>query len=265
MIHRKHLLIFVVLMAFVLTACGGSVTAQQPEPANTAVEQSNENKESMESEVEEQAMEDIENEHLDDVSDEMTESEGEMPIASAGGVALVIVPEESEARFIIDEVLSGADKTVVGTTTAVEGTITADKENPTAVSVSAVKVDLSTLFTDSSFRNRAIKDFILQTGDPGNQFATFEPTGYQGLPESVSIGEPFTFQITGNLTIHGVTQEETFEVTLTPVSETRIEGSATLSDVSYADYGVQILRLPTQVASVEDTIILELSFVAVSQ
>ena len=252
-------------MAFVLTACGSSATTQQPEPANTAVVQSNENKESMESEVEEQAMEENENEHIDDDSDEMTESEDEMPVASAGGVALVIVPEDSEARFIINEVLSGADKTVVGTTTAVEGTITADKDNPSAVSVSAVKVDLSTLSTDSSFRNRAIKDFILQTGDPDNQFATFEPTGYQGLPESISIGEPFTFQISGNLTIHGVTQEESFEVTLTPISDTRIEGTATLSNVNYADYGVQILRLPTQVASVEDTITLELSFVAVAQ
>ena len=104
-----------------------------------------------------------------------------------------------------------------------------------------------------------------QTGDPDNQFATFEPTGYQGLPESITIGESFTFQITGNLTIHGVTQEETFEVTLTPVSETRIEGTATLSDVTYADYGVKVLRLPTQVASVEDTVTLELSFVAVAQ
>ena len=67
------------------------------------------------------------------------------------------------------------------------------------------------------------------------------------------------------MTIHGVTQEETFEVTLTPVSETRIEGTATLSDVTYADYGIHILRLPTQVASVEDTVTLELSFVAAAQ
>lgn len=263
MYKRKHLFVMVILLALILAACSSSATTQQSETANTAVEQSNENQESLESEVEEGSIEDNENENEDDDFDEKTESEDEM--IAAGGLTLVIVPEESEARFIIDEVLSGADKIVVGTTTAVEGAITADKDNPAAVSVSAVKVDMSTLSTDSSFRNRAITDFILQTGEPDNQFATFVPTGYQDLPESITIGESFTFQITGNLTIHGVTQEETFEVTLTPVSETRIEGTATLSDVTYADYGIHILRLPTQVASVEDTVTLELSFVAAAQ
>jgi polyisoprenoid-binding protein YceI len=281
MFHKKHLLILIVLMAFVLAACGGSATTQQAEPTTPpTAEQPMENEESMPAEGEETSMEENENEHsdndsddmqqsedehLDDNSDEMADNENEMPAASASSVTLVIVPEESEARFIIDEILNGADKKVVGTTTAVEGTISADKDDPSAVSVSAVKVDMSTLSTDSSFRNRAIRDFILHTGDPENQFATFEATSYEGLPGSVTIGEPFTFQITGDLTIHGVTHEETFEVTLTPVSDTRIEGTATLSDITYADYSVQILRLPEQVASVEDTVTLELSFVAVAQ
>jgi polyisoprenoid-binding protein YceI len=275
--HSKHLLVFIVLFTFFLAACGGSTATQQPEATKTAVESSNQDKGVMDSDVEDGSMEDNDSEHMDDDSDdmvedkdehmdddsdEMTESDEDMSSAGTGGITLVIVPDESEARFFIDEILSGADKVVVGTTTAVEGTISADKDNPAAVKVSAVKVDMSTLSTDSSFRNRAIKDFILHTGDPVNQFATFEPTAYSGLPESVTIGEAFTFQITGNLTIHGVTQEETFEVSLTPVSETRIEGTATLSDITYADYGVQILRLPTQVASVEDTVTLELSFVA---
>ena len=281
MFHKKQLFIFVFLMAFVLAACGGNPTTQQAEPTTPpAAEQPMENEESLPTEEEGSPMEENENEHMDDDSDDMAENENEhmdddsdetvdnqneMATDSASSVTLVIVPEESEARFIIDEILNGADKRVVGTTTAVEGTITADKDNPESVTVSVVKVDLSNLTTDSSFRNRAIRDFILQTGNPENQFATFEPTGYEGLPESVTIGEPFTFQITGNLTIHGVTREETFEVTITPVSENRIEGTAILSDITYGDYGVQILRLPEQVASVEDTVTLELSFVAVTQ
>ena len=230
---------------------------------NQAMENKNDN-ESMGSSNENELTENVNNN--EDMENENTQSQSDDDLsAGSGGVTLVIVPEESEARFIIDEILNGADKRVVGTTNAVEGTITADKDNPEDVTVSLVRVDLSNLTTDSSFRNRAIRDFILQTGDPANQFATFEPTGTGGLPESVTIGESFTFQITGDLTIRGVTREETFEVTLTPVSETRIEGTATLSDINYGDYGVQILRLPEQVASVEDTITLELSFVAVAQ
>jgi polyisoprenoid-binding protein YceI len=289
MYHKKHLLIFIILTTLFLVACGSTQSAQQMEPTvvaeqpvqteevvnsneNQAMENNNDNEPMDDSNGNETMENSNENEDIEDDNDneamenENAESESEDDqTAASGGVNLIIVPEESEARFLIDEVLSGADKTVVGTTTAVEGTITADKDNPQNVSVSAVKVDLSTLTTDSSFRNRAIRDLILQTGDPANQFATFEPTGYEGLPESVTIGEPFTFQITGDLTIHGVTRQETFEVTLNPVSETRIEGTATLSDITYADYGVQILRLPDQVASVEDTVTLELSFVAAAQ
>jgi len=289
MFLKKHLLIFTFLTTLLLVACSSSQSAQQMEPTIVAeqpaptevVEASNENQamennndnESMDTSNENELTEnnneneDVEDDNEnEDMENENTasESDANQPAAS-GGVTLVIVPEESEARFIIDEILNGADKRVVGTTNAVEGTISADKDNPEAVTVSLVRVDLSNLTTDSSFRNRAIRDFILQTGDPANQFATFEPTGYEGLPENVTISEPFTFQITGDLTIHGVTREETFEVTLTPVSETRLEGTATLSDINYGDYGVQILRLPEQVASVEDTITLELSFVALAQ
>ena len=52
-----------------------------------------------------------------------------------------------------------------------------------------------------------------------------------------------------------------FDVTLTPVSETRREGLALIT-ITYADYDVHILRLPQQVASVENVTMLELTFVA---
>jgi len=285
MFSKKPVLMFVVLLAIILAACGSTQTSQpapapsveQPIPTEEVVAADNEStsmtendNQSMENNNDNEDMEDTnENETMDDSNtneamegNQNTASSNDQPAAS-GAVTLVIVPEESEARFIIDEILNGADKQVVGVTNAVEGSITADQTDPGSVSVSPIKVDLSNLTTDNSFRNRAIKDLILQTGDPVNQFATFEPTGYSGLPETITIGEPFSFQITGDLTIHGVTRQETFDVTATPVSETRLEGTATLADVTYTDYGIKILRLPAQVASVEDTVTLELSFVAV--
>jgi polyisoprenoid-binding protein YceI len=70
--------------------------------------------------------------------------------------------------------------------------------------------------------------------------------------------------VRGDLTIHGVTNEAVFDVTFTPISETRLEGLASLTIV-YGDYDVQILRLPSQVASVEDVTTLELEFVAEAQ
>src|SRR5207244_27746 len=52
-----------------------------------------------------------------------------------GSVTLQISQEESEARFIIDEVLNNAPKTVVGTTNQVAGEIAIDPQNPTLARV----------------------------------------------------------------------------------------------------------------------------------
>lgn len=183
--------------------------------------------------------------------------------SAAAGRTFTIVPEESEARFRVQEVITGVDSTVTGATNSVEGTLTVNTENPSASSVDSIRVDLSTLQTDNNFRNRAIHDSILQTGNPDFQYAEFVGTGVSGLPDSIAVGDTVDFQVTGNLTIHGVTQEVTFDTTATLVSENRLEGTASLP-VLYGDYGVQILRLPPQVASVEDQVTLELEFVATS-
>ena len=186
-----------------------------------------------------------------------------MGAAPAGEQVFVIVPAESEVRFVIDEVLNGSPKTVVGVTNGVSGEIAVDFADTSSAQVRALSVDLTGLETDNGFRNRALHDAILQTGRAEFATATFVQTGISGLPQSASVGETYTFQITGDMTIHGVTKPLTFDATVTPVSATRLEGSASVS-VLYADFDVRILRLPAQVASVEDTISLEIDFVAVA-
>lgn len=179
----------------------------------------------------------------------------------SGSPVFYLVPEESEARFLIDEILANKPKTVVGATNDVEGSLVPDLATPSNTTVGTIRVDMSTLETDNDFRNGAIHSFILQTDDEAFRFAEFETTALNGLPEKIVIGEPFNFQITGNMTIHGVTKEVTFDVTATAVSETRLEGTASLK-ILYSDYGVSIMRLPPQVASVGDEVTLELQFVA---
>jgi polyisoprenoid-binding protein YceI len=187
---------------------------------------------------------------------------GEAADEPATGAAAFQVTGESEARFLIGEVLNGSAITVVGVASSVSGTVTADYADTSTAAVQ-VSVDLSTLATDSSFRNRAIHSAILNTGNEDYRYATFESTAISGLPASVTVGETYEVQITGSLTIHGVTNEAVFEGIVTPVSETRLEGSASTA-VVYADYNVRILRLPEQVASVEDTATLIIDLVAVA-
>jgi polyisoprenoid-binding protein YceI len=183
---------------------------------------------------------------------------------ASGGTVFVIMPEQSEARFVANEILNGAPKTVVGATSVVAGEIVADFADTSAAQVMVVSVDASTLVTDNNFRNRAIRDVILQTGDPANQFVEFVSTSLSGLPASVNPGETYTFQMTGNLTVKGAPNEVTFDASVTPVSETRLEGTAS-TRLRYEDLGVSILRLPDQVASVEDEVQLEIDFVAEAQ
>ena len=170
-----------------------------------------------------------------------------------------IVSTETEARFYIQEILLGVDTTVIGVTNDVEGSLTVDLANPQDVSMSTVTIGIDSLATDSSNRNRNMHNSILESGQYPT--ATFTATSFANVPAAVNIGEAFDFQITGDLTIHGTTQAVTFDATATAISEMRIEGIARL-DIVYQDYGIQILRLPQQVASVEDDVILEIEFVA---
>lgn len=170
-----------------------------------------------------------------------------------------IVPAESEVRFIVDEVLLGQDKTVIGITQSVTGDILADFGNLQNRQVTII-VDLSTLVTDSSKRNKTLKNTILESNKPDYQYGEFVSTELFGLPDTVEAGASYTVQLTGDLTVHGVTESVTFEGAITVESETRMSGSFEAT-IFWADY-VSIFRLPQSVASIEDDVILQIDFVA---
>jgi len=178
---------------------------------------------------------------------------------STSAVTLQMIQAESEARFVIDEVLNDAPKTVIGTTDQVAGEIAINPQDPTQTRVGVIQVDARALQTDSEFRNRAIKNQILETDQ--YEYVTFAPTEIIGLPQVGAVGTPYTFQIIGDLTIRDVTKQVTFDVTATAAAASRIEGTATTS-IAYADYGISIPQV-RQVASVADQVRLELDFVAV--
>jgi polyisoprenoid-binding protein YceI len=181
--------------------------------------------------------------------------------AASAGVVFNIIPEESEARFIIDEILNNNPFTVVGVTNQIGGQLLVDFADPSKTQIGEIVVNVRTLATDNGNRDRAVRGFILNTSQ--YEFSRFMPTALNGLPEAVTLGEPLSFTIDGDLTVISTTTPVTFEASVTPVSETRIEGLATLI-INYADLGVRIPSLPPQVASVDDEIRLELDFVAVA-
>jgi len=177
---------------------------------------------------------------------------------AASPIVFEIVPAESRARFLIDEVLRGNPITVVGATDQVAGQLAVDADDLSNTQVGVIQVNARTLATDNDFRNRAIKNRILLTDD--YEFVTFAPTEVIGLPEVGAVGETYTFQVAGDLTITDVTRLVTFDVTTTPTSETRIEGTATTA-FPYTDFELFIPDAPA-VDTVDDVVRLELEFVA---
>lgn len=93
-----------------------------------------------------------------------------------------------------------------------------------------------------------------------HEFVTFAPTEIVGLDGSGVVGESYSFQIVGDLTVTDVTREVTFEVTATPVSETRLEGLAKTAFL-YSDFELFIPDAQA-VDTVGDEVRLEFEFLA---
>lgn len=195
-------------------------------------------------------------------SESPTEPPDEATAESAANDPIIfsIVADDSEVRFILNEVLRGSPNTVTGRTDQIAGEIGVDFANPAASQVGEIRINARTLATDNELRNRAIRGQILQSSQDQFEFISFQPTSLDGLPTSVTLGEAFTFQITGDLTIRDITNPVTFDVTVTPVSETRLEGTATAT-VLREDYGLIIPNVPG-VADVDEAVKLEIDFVA---
>ena len=178
-------------------------------------------------------------------------------------LAFVIDPEQSEASFEIDEELRGTPTRVVGTTSEVAGQVAADPGDLSTAQFSQMIINARTLRTDSSFRDRAIRGpIILDAASDEFEFITFDVTGHDASG-SLSPGDSVEFSITGELTVKGTTNEETFTVTVTMDDESAISGTAETT-IMRADYGIGIPSAPG-VANVGEEVLIRLDFVALAE
>ncbi len=169
------------------------------------------------------------------------------PVASTAAVATTnttytIAQVSSKASFTIDidEVLNGSPKTVVGTTDQVAGQIAVNPIAPSTAQLGTIQINARTLSTDNDQRNNAIKNQILETND--SQYLTFVPMSITGLPATATVGQAYTFQLSGQPTLVGQTHEATTTIT-------------------YADWGISSPSVPI-VTGVTDTVTLALDFTA---
>lgn len=170
-----------------------------------------------------------------------------------------IDPSQSEARFTLNEILEGTPTIVVGKTSLVSGEFRVDLDQM-QVEMSEILVNARDLATNNSFRNRAIHNRILNSNT--YEFISFVPTEIILLPNEVNFEESIDFEISGALTIKGVTQQVIFTARITPISEMQLEGHAEIM-LAYADYGIRIPSVE-RVAEVDEEVLLEIDFVALS-
>lgn len=126
--------------------------------------------------------------------------------------------------------------------------------------IGVIQIDARDFTTDSDRRNTSIRRFVLQSAWDDFRYITFEPTSIEGMPETVAVGQPFEFTVTGNLTIRDVTRPETFQMRVTANSESELVGSGS-TIVQRGNYGLTIPSVPA-VANVSEDARLEIEFTA---
>jgi polyisoprenoid-binding protein YceI len=179
--------------------------------------------------------------------------------APAGSVRLNLAADGSRARFRAREQLARlpAPSEAMGMTSDVSGSIGVGP-NGVVPEASKISVRMDTLTSDSSMRDRFIKMETLQT----QRFPTaeFQPKEVSGLPWPLPTSGELTFQLTGDLTVHGVTQTKTWDIDA-QFAPSEVSGTGSTS-VTLEQFGMEKPRVGS-VLSIEDTIVLEIDFKAV--
>ncbi len=182
------------------------------------------------------------------------------PVPSTGLTTFSIVPSQTTASYSVYENLVFQNKPnndAIGTTHSVSGSFKIREGASHLVAGMNIQVDLRTLQSDSSRRDGYIQQNSLQTDT--YPYATFVSVSTQGLPANYSDGQTVHFQLIGNLTMHGKTNKETFDVQGKVVGNT-ISGTAT-STIYMTDFGIQPPNL-ANIAIAQNKVVITLVFTA---
>jgi len=170
-----------------------------------------------------------------------------------------IDPAQSEVRYNTSEVFL-QDNTVgnpIGRTKGVAGDILIDPVNPAQSQVGTIVINIEQFESDRAMRDGTIRRQFLQSSTYPE--ATFVTREILNFPDNPLEGEPFSFQIVGDLTVKETTSEETWDVTVT-INRDRLEGSAT-TEILMSTYDVGPIELAGMLRT-DDAVRLEFDFVA---
>lgn len=189
-----------------------------------------------------------------------TSASGTASAASAAdAVQLVLDSSSSTASYHATETLVGNNlpTPAIGTTPGVSGNVVIAADGSIDPDQSMITVDLSMLKSDEGRRDNFIKTNTLQTSKFPT--ATFVAREAQGLSMPLPTSGQAVFELLGDLTVHGVTNPATWQVTA-QFADSSVSGNATTT-VKLTDFGMSPPKAGP-VLSIVDDIVLVLDFTA---
>ena len=122
-----------------------------------------------------------------------------------------------------------------GTTSDVNGTIVADPATPSAANVQ-ININVDSLDTGAGLRNKEMRERYLETTKFGT--ATFKSVSVAG-PTSIAPNVPADVNVTGDLTLHGVTKRMTIPVRVVLIPDGRIHATTNFK-IHMPDFGIAV-------------------------
>jgi polyisoprenoid-binding protein YceI len=184
------------------------------------------------------------------------QQQGPPPPPPTAGAHLEIM--DGSASYKVTEQFVGINfpTDAIGASTTAAGTLVIAPDGSISPG-SKLTIDLRNLKSDQEQRDTFVKTRTLETDK--YPLAEFVPTKIQGLPVMIPTQGQNAFQLTGNLTIHGVTKEVTFQGIVVFGRDTTVVAGLAKSSFTFETFG---LTKPSigRLMSVDDKIDLDLTF-----
>ena len=169
------------------------------------------------------------------------------------------IAEGTTARYKVREQLAGISfpSDAVGTTQSVTGTVVVNPDGSIDASKSKLTVDLRTLKSDQQMRDGYIQGRTLETEKfPMLEFVPRRAVGLSA-PLPAGMQAQSGFQLVGDMTLHGVTNEVTWNVVATFGNE--VVGGRATTTLQFDTFKLTKPSL-ARLLSVDDKIELEIEF-----
>ncbi len=164
------------------------------------------------------------------VSDSST-APSSTPTPDVGITGTWLATSESTVGYRVKEVLGGVDTEGVGRTNQVNGSLTIQE---TTLLSTVFEIDVASIKSDSSKRDSQFSGNIMDTATyPTATFRLLTPIELGSIPAD---GQNISATAQGELTLHGVTNQVSFDITAT--IDNGIIGVLGSIDITFADYGI---------------------------